>query len=232
LSSGLVVNHKDCNKLNNVVDNLEWVTQKENANSHKKLTHHQRKVIQKTSDGEIVKVFESVTDAASAMEVSRSAISKVCLNINKSVGGYVFEYEDVSHTHDSYREGGITIVGYPNYLVYDTGEVYSIKRKKVLKPVCNASGYCYVTLCNTKGKSNHYIHTIVAKHFLPVQASKPVVNHKDLNKSNNTASNLEWVTSSENRIHAHKNKPLVPSVARKGHAGCANHTSDGNNPMG
>lgn len=43
---------------------------------------------------------------------------------------------------------------------------------------------------------------MVAKAFLPNPYNKPEVNHKDGNKSNNKANNLEWSTSSENKQHA------------------------------
>ena len=47
------------------------------------------------------------------------------------------------------------------------------------------------------------IHRFVANAFIPNPDRLPEVNHKDGNKMNNSASNLEWVTSSENSKHAH-----------------------------
>jgi hypothetical protein len=48
------------------------------------------------------------------------------------------------------------------------------------------------------------VHRLVAFAFIPIKANKDsmMVNHKDGNKNNFSASNLEWVTYSENRLHA------------------------------
>lgn len=46
------------------------------------------------------------------------------------------------------------------------------------------------------------LHRIVAKHFVENPDSKLEVNHKDGNKKNNRAENLEWSTRTENMRHA------------------------------
>ena len=48
------------------------------------------------------------------------------------------------------------------------------------------------------------VHRLVAQAFIPNTHNKRFINHKDGDKSNNLVSNLEWVTSSENRQHAMK----------------------------
>ena len=48
---------------------------------------------------------------------------------------------------------------------------------------------------------NAYIHKLVANAFLPNLNRFPVVNHKDENKLNNNASNLEWCTYQYNNTY-------------------------------
>jgi hypothetical protein len=48
------------------------------------------------------------------------------------------------------------------------------------------------------------IHRAIATAFIPNLENKPEVNHIDGNKLNNSIDNLEWVTYSENIIHAYK----------------------------
>lgn len=55
------------------------------------------------------------------------------------------------------------------------------------------------------------VHRIVAKYFCDNPENKPEVNHIDGNKSNNKASNLEWVTRSENELHAYRTGLAKPT---------------------
>ena len=60
-----------------------------------------------------------------------------------------------------------------------------------------------VVFLSKDGKQKPYkVYRLVAEAFIPNPDPKPVVNHKDCNKLNNRAENLEWLTQKENLDHA------------------------------
>ncbi|QGK90421.1 HNH homing endonuclease [Acinetobacter phage vB_AbaP_APK44] len=87
----------------------------------------------------------------------------------------------------------------PNYQVSNLGNVRN-EQGKVLKTYLINSGYVCLKLHTDGKRTSHTVHRLVMAAFLG--SSELEVNHKDGNKSNNRLDNLEYVTSSENKLHA------------------------------
>lgn len=94
------------------------------------------------------------------------------------------------------------IAGYPGYYVYEDGRIQNRKRGTFLKQGKHKNGYRLVSLYHLGTPKGFIVHRLVAQAFIPNPDGKPQVNHKDGNKENNHASNLEWMTASENQRHA------------------------------
>jgi hypothetical protein len=95
------------------------------------------------------------------------------------------------------------IKNYDNYYIYDNGDVFNIKTKKMLDGSIGKNGYKYYRLSKENTKKMFYAHRLVAEYFIDNFDNLPVVNHKDGNKLNNNVDNLEWVSYSENMEHFH-----------------------------
>ena len=87
-----------------------------------------------------------------------------------------------------------------------------VTKGKILKPFRNKRGYLEVNLYNNSKSTAKIIHRLVAKAFISNDFNKPQVNHIDGNKLNNEVSNLEWMSNSENQLHAYS-LGLQPSRA-------------------
>lgn len=97
------------------------------------------------------------------------------------------------------------VVGYEGlYEVSDQGEVRRILKDGRTRPMKIYKGNKYHTVClckNGVGTTSN-VHRLVAEAFIGKSEKKKEINHKDGNKHNNRADNLEWVTQRENLIHA------------------------------
>lgn len=89
------------------------------------------------------------------------------------------------------------------YEVSNIGRVRTAKTKRLLSPF-NSKGYLRIGLITyTRGQQKFPVHRLVANAFVEGRThEKRFVNHIDGNKLNNVYTNLEWVTASENIIHA------------------------------
>lgn len=83
-----------------------------------------------------------------------------------------------------------------------TGQKYTLP-EKILKQNKNKNGYMLVQLSKNGKIKGIYVHRIVAILFIPNPNNLPTVNHKDGNKQNCNAENLEWTSYSQNNQHAY-----------------------------
>lgn len=101
----------------------------------------------------------------------------------------------------------VDIPGYENYYaISNFGRVYSHqrgnRRPRFMSLHTDGSGYPFVRLQVNKSSWQPKVHRLVAEAFVEKVSGKSIVNHIDGDKSNNLYTNLEWVTQSENIIHA------------------------------
>ena len=90
------------------------------------------------------------------------------------------------------------------YLISSDGRVARVLKKgglRELSPYKNNTPYLAVKVFDGDGKRiNKYVHRLVAEAFVP-KTEGTEVNHKNGDKTDNRAVNLEWVSHSENNIH-------------------------------
>ena len=85
------------------------------------------------------------------------------------------------------------IKGYEGiYKISEDGRVWSCYYKKFLNPFDNGHGYLYVALNKDYTRVKARVHRLVAEAYVPNPNNLPFVVHKDGNKLNNRADNLEW----------------------------------------
>lgn len=103
------------------------------------------------------------------------------------------------------------------YKVSNQGRVMSYFTKDrpiILKPDNTNSGYLQVTLYMPE-RIRLKVHRLVAMAFIPNPDNLPQINHKDENKLNNCADNLEWCTAKYNANYGSHNKKVALARCKK-----------------
>lgn len=99
------------------------------------------------------------------------------------------------------------IPGYPGYKASDDGRIASFRRNPsgyILSQHKSSNGYMRVQLMRGGTGNCAGVHRFVAMAFIPNPNNLPEVNHKNGDKTDNRVENLEWVTSSQNHLHAYR----------------------------
>ena len=84
------------------------------------------------------------------------------------------------------------------YILYEDGNVFGIKKGKYIKACVAKNGYLVVTLWKNNKEKQHYIHRLLAVHFILNPQNKRCVDHKNGVRTDNRLENLRWATDLEN----------------------------------
>jgi len=202
------VNHINKIRDDNRVINLEWATQKEQA-EHKVKFNKDNNIRINTNSGrpiwkcdlvtkEKIQLYDSLTSASKDVNGVIDKISKAARNILPYACGFYWIYDDLSKKDKPDEKWKLYKKIKKNiYFISNCGNVKN-KNRQLKTNRKNEDGYRHITIDN----KIHLVHVIVARKFIPNPENLPIVNHKDGNKSNNHVDNLEWFTHQLNAQHA------------------------------
>jgi hypothetical protein len=200
----LFVNHIDGDRTNNNFENLEWVTQSENAQHSIDVLGKKNKgrsVLQFKLNGSFIKRFDTIKEAAT--ESGATKIYSACAGRQFTSGDFIWKYEFENEIIDTTNFKDIP--KYENYMASKDGNIYSKLFRIILKPQpqCEKKNTYMMLILSKNGKQKRLgVHVLIANTYIDNPDNKPMVNHINGTKNDNRLENLERTTFKENNIHA------------------------------
>lgn len=116
-----------------------------------------------------------------------------------------------------------TIPHYSNY----KGKSKRFIQGRIKKTSLDKDGYSVVALYKGKEKKLRKVHRLVAEAFIENKDNLPQINHKDEQKTNNAASNLEWCDAKYNNNYGTKKVRLSETKKKIGKCFCNSRDKNG-----
>lgn len=175
-NSEKLVHHKDCDKTNNTVQNLEWISPKNNQ------LKRENYFFVRNSKSHRMQLKNQDSDKLQEQDI----LSEIWKPVSITDGRY--EVSTLGRVRRIYQQ------------MFNSKEITTIKPRLVGYEKKGYRGFAFIT--SSKKRKAVLIHQVVAMEFLKNPMSHKQVNHKDANKHNNRVTNLEWCTAKENGQHA------------------------------
>lgn len=232
---GMVVNHKDGDKLNPHLSNLEIISCKDNSiHAYKMGLYPYNKLLAETvynsksnypKNIKRYKVDEEIVKVIFSKRSDGDSVSKISKELNLPEGKIYrmlqFGYEKsicLANKTSYHKELKVDKLPGENWKIHpDTGYYVSDLGRvvgffgKILNPVVGKRGYSSVLLCSKRWS----VHRLVWTTFKSQIPPKMEINHLNRNKSDNRLINLEMVTHQENTKHCCSTRKILRGSEHK-----------------
>ena len=198
--------HINTNYQDDRLDNLRWATKSEQSYNQTRTgdRDYKRIPIIVTIDN-VKKEYQSISEASRDLGVSDGTIHNILNETfysSRKFKNITIKYKEISQ--DLEDEIWLELEEKPNIYISQYGRVKIVRSRITIirssADIARERGDNYPTV-SISGKK-HYVHRLVAKYFLPiadcVYNTDLVIDHLDCDKNNSRASNLQWVSRSEN----------------------------------